>query len=115
MVVHELAHVLDHANPDGEGFPLLPAGTDPREWAREFGAAFDRLRRETDLAEDPFIDPYGAESPAEFFAVLCEYFFDWPEQLEATATELYLLLCRYFAQDPAARLKGAGFPVSGKK
>jgi len=106
VVVHELAHVLDHANPDGEGLPLLSPGVDPREWAREFTSGFERLRREAEVDEEPFIDPYGAESPAEFFAVLCEYFFDWPEHLRAEAPVIYRLLAAQFAQDPATRLAG---------
>lgn len=104
VVVHELAHVLDHANPDGEGFPLLPAEVDPRTWAREFATQYTHLCAAVERDEDGFIDPYGAESPAEFFAVACEYFFDWPEQLLARCPALYRLLAAYFAQDPASRL-----------
>lgn len=104
VVVHELAHVLDHANPDGEGFPLLPAEVDARAWSREFATQYARLCAATARDEDAFIDPYGAESPAEFFAVTCEYFFDWPELLMAECPALYRLLAQYFAQDPAARL-----------
>lgn len=104
VVVHELAHVLDHANPDGEGFPRLPPEVDPREWAREFSAQYARLCALAEREDEGFIDPYGAESPAEFLAVACEYFFDWPEQLQAECPVLYRLLKLFFAQDPLARL-----------
>ena len=50
--------------------------------------------------------PYGAESPAEFFAVACEYFFDVPEHLRDECPGLYRMLCEFFGQDPGARMEG---------
>jgi Mlc titration factor MtfA (ptsG expression regulator) len=106
VVVHELAHQLDHAGGEEEGFPLLPRDVDPRDWTREFSEAYRRLNAELDQGDEPFMDPYATESPTEFFAVSCEYFFDAPEHLQAEVPGLYRVLSRYFAQDPAARLGG---------
>lgn len=105
VVVHELAHQLDHAGGDADGFPPLPREVDPRAWTREFSAAFERLQGEIGRDEEPFMDPYGTESPAEFFAVSCEYFFDVPEHLRAECPGLYRVLCDYFGQDPGMRME----------
>ena len=44
---------------------------------------------------------YGATNPAEFFAVMTEYFFEQPHQLKARHPELYEELKVYYPQDPA--------------
>jgi hypothetical protein len=51
--------------------------------------------------EEPFLDPYGAEHPAEFFAVAVESFFTQPRELLQVHPELYGVLGDYFRQDPA--------------
>lgn len=52
--------------------------------------------------ELPF-DPYAAENPGEFFAVMSEHFFETPEELNSAYPGLYGLLCRFYRQDPASR------------
>ena len=47
------------------------------------------------------IDRYGATSPAEFFAVVTETFFEKPRQLRSKYPELYLQLQQFYRQDPA--------------
>jgi Mlc titration factor MtfA (ptsG expression regulator) len=54
----------------------------------------DRRRRET------FLDPYGAENPAEFFAILTETFFEIPHDLALEHPELYELLQGAYGLDP---------------
>jgi Mlc titration factor MtfA (ptsG expression regulator) len=49
----------------------------------------------------PVLDPYGAEDPAEFFAVATEAFFLLPAELEKDEPELYAVLRDSFRQDPA--------------
>ena len=46
------------------------------------------------------IDPYGAHSEAEFFAVVSEYFFEKPGELQKNNPELYRLLTEVFRQNP---------------
>ena len=48
------------------------------------------------------LDKYGATDPAEFFAVITEYFFEQPHQLKAEHPELYEELKLFYRQDPAA-------------
>jgi Mlc titration factor MtfA (ptsG expression regulator) len=46
------------------------------------------------------LDSYGATSPAEFFAVATETFFEKPNQLQQKHPPLYELLKRYYRLDP---------------
>jgi Mlc titration factor MtfA (ptsG expression regulator) len=50
------------------------------------------------------IDPYAAENPAEFFAVLSEVFFEAPKVLLQQYPEVYRQLADFYRQDPATRL-----------
>ena len=42
------------------------------------------------------IDMYGSTNPAEFFAVISEYFFEQPGLLKANHPELYEMLGRIY-------------------
>jgi hypothetical protein len=46
------------------------------------------------------MDEYGATSPAEFFAVATETFFERPQQLFAVRPDLYDELQTYYQVDP---------------
>ena len=105
VVIHELTHKLDAL--DGgvaNGRPPLPRGIDPGRWSGGFGTAYARLEAQLEAGEEPLIDPYAAESPAEFLAVSVELFFELPHHLLRWEPELYPLLRDLFRQDPAARL-----------
>jgi hypothetical protein len=95
--IHEFAHLLDV---EATQFSGIPAGLDPRrheEWLALVEKETERLRRGKSV-----LDPYGAEEPAEFFAVAVEGFFEAPLALRRRHRELYALLAEYFGQDPAA-------------
>jgi Mlc titration factor MtfA (ptsG expression regulator) len=47
------------------------------------------------------INPYALTNEAEFLAVVSEYFFEKPEQLQHKHPELYEILSLIFTQDPA--------------
>ncbi|TVS13973.1 MAG: zinc-dependent peptidase [Wenzhouxiangella sp.] len=102
VVVHELAHQIDQRNGETNGFPPLPKGMDPAEWTRIFSAGYQRLHDELNQGREPGLDPYAAESPAEFFAVACEFFFDVPEWLAEHHPELHGQLARFFRFEPIA-------------
>jgi len=51
-----------------------------------------------------FLDAYAVESPAEFFAVASEAFFESPKLLKQEFPGLYELFAGFYRQDPAARL-----------
>ncbi len=104
VVIHEFAHKLDMKNGSANGRPPLHSGMSPEEWAHDLQSAYDDLCRRVDGGEEPLIDPYAAESPAEFFAVLSEYFFEVPDVLHETYPAVYAQLTRFYLQDPLSRL-----------
>jgi Mlc titration factor MtfA (ptsG expression regulator) len=48
------------------------------------------------------LDHYGASSPAEFFAVATEAFYDKPHQMAARHPDLFDQFLQYFKVDPRA-------------
>ncbi len=101
VVIHEFAHKLDMENGGADGFPPLPAQMSRKAWAEAFGSAYEDFCTRVDGGdEDLAIDPYGAEHPAEFFAVSAESFFLDPEGLAALYPEVYRQLASYFGLDP---------------
>lgn len=100
VVIHEMAHKLDLLNGDANGFPPLHRRMDRRVWSRVFSNAWDRLKGEQgDGAELP-IDPYALESPAEFFAVASEQFFEAPATLRQHSPDVYRQLEQFYRQHP---------------
>jgi len=103
VVIHEFAHKIDMLNGNANGFPPLHAGMSRGKWAEVFSAAYADLRRRVDRGDCAGLDPYAAESPAEYFAVLSEAFFEVPDTVRATYGEVYCQLATFYRQDPAAR------------
>jgi len=107
VVVHELAHKLDMLDGAANGHPPLHAGMSDSDWARVFTSAYKDMVRRVDGGEETALDPYAAESPAEFFAVMSEAFFELPHLLEGEYPEVYAQLCAFYRQHPASRLAPA--------
>ena len=101
VVFHEFAHQLDGQDGSMDGAPILTDHSMYATWARVLGEEYERLQQETALGRDTLLDQYGASSPAEFFAVATEFFFEKPRQLRAQLPQLYNELRRYYKQDPA--------------
>jgi Mlc titration factor MtfA (ptsG expression regulator) len=102
VVIHEFAHKIDMRDGGADGCPSLPPGfagtSSAREahaaWMNAIQPAYDAFREQVIVAErfggEPtWLDPYGATSLSEFFAVACEAYFvnrahfgrDFPEVL----------------------------------
>ncbi len=103
VVVHELAHQLDQLNGDMDGFPPLRAGMPAERWTEALSCAYADLESQLERGEEPALDPYAAESPAEFFAVACEYYFDAPDWLLEQQPEVYEQLDQLFFGRPTMR------------
>ncbi len=101
VVIHEFAHVLDLGNGEADGMPPLPSPADRERWSRVMSVEFDHFQERVVCGHDTVIDPYGAESIDEFFAVASESFFVTPGVLRDERPRLYALLAGYFRQDPA--------------
>lgn len=105
VVIHEFAHKLDMLNGEPNGFPPLHADMSRAAWSEAFGSAYKDFCARVEAGEDTLIDPYGAESPAEFFAVMTEAFFETPDAVQESYPEVYRQLCAFYRQDPAVRVE----------
>jgi len=104
LVIHEFAHKLDMQNGHANGFPPLHAEMDITVWTEAFRTGFEDLQYKCSAGEYIGIDCYAASSPAEYFAVLSEVFFERPDVLQQHYAAVYGQLRQYYRQDPLTRL-----------
>jgi len=100
VVIHEMAHKLDMLNGDANGFPPLHRRMDGRTWSQVFEAAWEQLHTMQRQGEALPIDAYALESPAEFFAVASEHFFEEPSALRQQLPQVYAQLAQFYRQHP---------------
>lgn len=100
VVIHEFAHQLDQEKGAATGAPILARAEHYQPWSAALGAEYAHLRQQADAELDTLFDYYGAESPAEFFAVITEVFFEQPQEMAAMHPELYRQLQRFYRIDP---------------
>jgi Mlc titration factor MtfA (ptsG expression regulator) len=101
VVIHEFAHQLDQETGHANGAPLLPTRQSYAAWSSVLGDAYARLRDYLTWGRPTLIDAYAATSPAEFFAVVSEVFFEQPVQLANAEPALYAELRDFYKLDPA--------------
>lgn len=104
LVIHEFAHKLDMENGVANGFPPLPAGMSIDDWVKAFTDGYEQFQDDCNRGTVSGFDCYAATSPAEFFAVLSEVFFERPGLLKQHYSAIYQQLCLYYQQDPSVRL-----------
>ena len=102
VVFHEFAHQLDSSGAKGDSTPVLQDYSSFMAWARVLQRDYEKLRRDISRDRPTLLDEYGAEDPAEFFAVATEYFFEKAVELEQLHPRLYEQLKRFYQQDPAS-------------
>ncbi|MDR3679708.1 MAG: zinc-dependent peptidase [Flavipsychrobacter sp.] len=91
--IHEFAHLIDKADGSTDGVPeylLKPEHIEP--WLKYMHQNIEEIRK----SRHSDINPYGATNEAEFFAVMSEYFFERPQDLQKRHPELYALLDEMF-------------------
>lgn len=120
VVIHEFAHKLDMRSGDANGCPPLHRDMSVAQWKAAFAPAYQDFCQRVDAADAAAeadggaalealpLDPYAAESPAEFFAVGSEAFFETPERLSAAYPGVYGQFAGFYRQDPLARLARGG-------
>jgi len=108
VVIHEMAHKLDMLTGEVNGLPPLHRGMSVREWSRAFNVAFRRLCRQVDRGLPTALDPYAADSPGEFFALISEAFFETPGMVNNVYPDVYRQLQAFYRQDPLARQTVSG-------
>jgi Mlc titration factor MtfA (ptsG expression regulator) len=107
VVIHEFAHKLDMLNGEPNGFPPLHADMSRARWSSVLSAAYDSFCRDVEDGHDTALDDYAAESPAEFFAVMTEAFYESPLTVLRVFPDVYGELARFYRQDPAAAARSA--------
>ena len=96
--IHEFVHLVDKTDGAVDGLPeFLMSKKYVVPWLNLVHKKINQI-----LENRSDINPYGATSKAEFFAVAAEYFFERPDLLESKHPELYQLLVLLFRQDPKA-------------
>ncbi len=90
LILHEFAHQLDFSYD-------LTSGIDPDSgeairrdaWTKTLAKAYRRLDKSLGNSRSSALDDYGAEAPAELFAVAIEAYFETPSPLKQQYPELY--------------------------
>jgi len=90
--IHEFAHLIDQADGDVDG---IPKAFMPEEllspWTKIMYAEIEKIgTKGSDL------NPYALTNHAEFFAVVCEYFFENPDKFKEKHEQLYVLMNQIF-------------------
>ena len=111
VVMHEFAHKLDMLNGVADGFPPLHSDMSRKDWTDAYTAAYEDFCARIDARVNLPIDEYAGESPAEFFAVMSEVFFEHPQLLLDMYPRVYGQLARFYRQDPVRRASAMHPPV----
>lgn len=115
VVFHEFAHQLDSESGANEGTPLLPQKSMYVAWARVLSEEYKDLLDHLKHHHKSDIDAYGATNPAEFFAVVTEYFFEKPIQLKQRHPELYEQFKNFYNLDTEAIMLAGMKKIIGRK
>ena len=100
VVFHEFAHQLDFEDYVTDGAPILATRAQEAAWGAVMRVEFASLRAAEETGIPTLLDTYGATSPAEFFAVATEAFFERPKAMKMRHPRMYAELKRFFQQDP---------------
>lgn len=101
VVIHEFVHKLDMRDGEPDGCPPLPSAQARRDWLAVLQPQYEAFREQVIIAErfggEPtWMDPYGAQSIDEFFAVASEAYFVNRERFGTECSKLLLLLDNFF-------------------
>jgi Mlc titration factor MtfA (ptsG expression regulator) len=101
VVIHEFAHKLDMRNGAADGLPPLHPGMERAAWSAAFEEAYEGFCDALERGKDTWLDPYAAEHPSEFFAVISEAFFEQPAETRRRYPDVYEQLKLFYKQDPS--------------
>ena len=109
FVDEELAALIPFARAVWAALPL-PSRTvgspdmDARAWTTALSEAFDDFQERLQHGKTLPIDGYAATSPAEFFAVFSEVFFECPHILNHYYPAVYQQFKQFYRQDTLQRM-----------
>ncbi len=102
VVLHEFAHKLDEQVGGTNGTPDLHKADHYDEWAAVLTNEYGALEKRVAKRKNVVLDEYALVSPAEFFAVATESFFEKPKKMKKRLPDLYDQLQRYYCVDPVS-------------
>lgn len=98
LVLHEFAHQIDQDKGQADGRPWRAQPAVRRRWQAVMDTAFAQLQAQPCAV----LGDYAAQSPAEFFAVATERFFEQPAALAELWPAVYQELVTLYQVDPQA-------------
>lgn len=103
VVIHEFVHKIDMREGSANGCPPLPTRTAKAQWQATMQEAYAAFKQKLTMAErfggePPWLDAYGATSPAEFFAVASEAYFVNRDRFEHEFPGLALLFDGFYVK-----------------
>jgi Mlc titration factor MtfA (ptsG expression regulator) len=101
VVIHEFAHKLDMLSGPADGMPPLHPGMSRTAWTAAFEEAYAGFCDAVDRDKETWLDPYAAEHPSEFFAVISEAFFTDPAETRHRYPNVFDQLRLFYRQDPS--------------
>jgi Mlc titration factor MtfA (ptsG expression regulator) len=106
VVIHEFIHKIDMRSGVPDGCPPLPSRAAHAAWHAVMQPAYDAFCEQVAMAQrfsgqPPWLDAYGATSPAEFFAVACEAYFVNRPRFTQDFAALTALFDRFFKPNEA--------------
>ncbi len=101
VTIHEFSHHLDqlYGVSDRIDAPVSDQESDP-EWIHKLRKSYLDFVEIVERSHSPFMDPYGAHNPAEFFAVASENFIEKPRALNKHDSSLFDALKTFYEFDP---------------
>ncbi len=102
VVLHEFAHKLDEEDHVMDGLPILSEDSHYASWAEVLRREYHLLQEKAQRGRRDVMNNYGATSPAEFFAVATETFFERPAKLKRKHPKLYVELRKFYRVDPVS-------------
>jgi Mlc titration factor MtfA (ptsG expression regulator) len=104
VVFHEFAHQIESSGGKGDDTIVLKSSSSYIAWARVLQKDYEKLRQAAAQQQPTLLNKYGATNPAEFFAVVTEFFFEKPKELKEIHPQLYNELKQFYQQDPVSYL-----------
>jgi Mlc titration factor MtfA (ptsG expression regulator) len=99
VVIHEFAHKLDMLSGAADGLPPLHVGMSREAWIAAFKEAYEGFCDAVERGKETWLDPYAAEHPSEFFAVISEAFFKDAAETRRRYPEVFAQLRLFYKQD----------------
>lgn len=102
VVYHEFAHQLDQTDGAANGAPPLAGEDARRRWAEVWSRAYEEMHLHSQHGHYAVLRADAGDSPAEFFAVATEFFFEAPQRLREAFPGVYQQLRLFYRVDPMA-------------